>query len=105
MVWLTESDPLLENSLRAAGVVKVAFKGAPSVKHLVEALGVPHTEVGGVRIDAQSAGLEAHVHGGERVEVVSPRDGDGATAGNGEPRFYRGQPCRPAGGVSAHVGL
>jgi uncharacterized protein len=79
--------PLLGRAQREMGAVKVGFKGTPSVKHLVEALGVPHTEVGGVSIDGASAGLEAHVQGGEWVEVVSPREGEGAYERGGEPNF------------------
>jgi uncharacterized protein with PIN domain len=79
--------PLLGRAQREMGAVRVGFKGAPSVKHLVEALGVPHTEVGGVSIAGTGAGLEAHVHGGERVEVTSPQDGEGAYDRESEPKF------------------
>ena len=79
--------PLLENSLRALNDVQVEFKGAPSAKHLVELLGVPHTEVGGLRVNDAQAGLESAVHPGDRVEVLASGDGAGQLALPGEPRF------------------
>lgn len=82
-----ELRPLLENSLRELDGVPVEFKGAPSIKHLVESLGVPHTEVGGLRVNGALAGLEVGVQPGDRVEVLAPGDGAGQLALPGEPRF------------------
>ncbi|HSQ03756.1 MAG TPA: Mut7-C RNAse domain-containing protein, partial [Burkholderiales bacterium] len=47
---------------------------AATVKHAVEALGVPHTEVGPVIVNAQAATLPRLVHEGDRIEV-HPRAG------------------------------
>jgi uncharacterized protein with PIN domain len=46
-----------------------SFEGRQSVKHLIEALGVPHTEVDLVLINGESAGFEAMVEDGDRVSV------------------------------------
>lgn len=40
-----------------------------SVKHMIEALGVPHTEVGAVLVNGAAAGLERPLTAGDRVEV------------------------------------
>lgn len=45
------------------------FTGTPSVKDVIEALGVPHTEVDLVLRDGVSVDFEAHLFGGERVAV------------------------------------
>ena len=45
------------------------FKGRPSVKDTIEALGVPHTEVDIVLVDGRSVGFEHRLRGGERVAV------------------------------------
>lgn len=46
-----------------------AFDGTPAVKDPIEALGVPHTEVGRLLIDGEPASFERKLHGGERIEV------------------------------------
>ena len=43
------------------------FYGQPSVKDLIESLGVPHTEVDLLLIDGESASFGHHLQGGERV--------------------------------------
>lgn len=45
------------------------FSGPQSVKHLIEALGVPHPEVAAVLIDGRPAGFEAMPRDGQRVAV------------------------------------
>lgn len=47
----------------------VQWKGRRSVKDLVESLCVPHTEVGGIRIDNRWIGFSYIVQDGERIEV------------------------------------
>jgi len=47
------------------------FEGPQSIKHLVEAVGVPHTEVGQVLVDGRQADLGHLVQQGERVDVGS----------------------------------
>ena len=46
-----------------------AFNGHPSVKDLIESLGVPHTEVDLLLIDGQSVDFLRQLHGGERLTV------------------------------------
>lgn len=45
------------------------FRGTPSVKDTIEALGVPHTEVDLVLVDGRSVGFDHRLAGGERVAV------------------------------------
>ena len=44
-----------------------AFGGSPSVKDLLESLGVPHPELDVVLLDGQPVGLEARVEDGSRI--------------------------------------
>jgi len=46
-----------------------AFRGTPSVKDAIEALGVPHTEVDLVLVDGESVDFGRCLAGGERVAV------------------------------------
>jgi uncharacterized protein with PIN domain len=46
-----------------------AFRGPQSVKHLIEALGVPHPEVAAILIDGQPAGFDHLPRPGVRVAV------------------------------------
>ncbi len=45
------------------------FTGTPSVKDVIEALGVPHTEVDLILVDGRSVGFDHRLRGGERVAV------------------------------------
>lgn len=45
------------------------FQGRPAVKDLIEALGVPHTEVDLILVDGASVGFEHILRGGEQVSV------------------------------------
>ncbi|MGZ9235903.1 MAG: Mut7-C RNAse domain-containing protein, partial [Anaerolineales bacterium] len=38
--------------------IPVDFRGRQSIKHLAESLGVPHPEIGQVRVNAQGGTLE-----------------------------------------------
>jgi uncharacterized protein with PIN domain len=46
-----------------------AFRGPQSVKHLIEALGVPHPEVAAILIDGLPAGFDRQPHPGARIAV------------------------------------
>ncbi len=61
------------------------FKENPSLKHLVESLGIPHTEIGMVEVNGSPADLDRPVADGDRVDLypASPS----LPAQNGEPRF------------------
>lgn len=58
-----------------------------SIKHVIEALGVPHTEVGTLRVDGRPARLENRLHAGERVEVHPHSAPRGAPCPLSPPRF------------------
>jgi uncharacterized protein len=47
----------------------LTFRDSPAVKHLIEALGVPHVEVGIVLADRQPVKLSHRVQPGEHIEV------------------------------------
>lgn len=45
------------------------FPGAPAIKDPIQALGVPHTEIGCILVDGEAVGFEHRLRGGEMVEV------------------------------------
>ena len=45
------------------------FRGTPSVKDTIEAIGVPHTEIDLILVDGRSVGFDWLLSGGERVAV------------------------------------
>jgi uncharacterized protein with PIN domain len=49
--------------------IALSFKGRQSLKHLIESLGVPHTEVGQVTVNGQARSLDSVPHNGDRIEV------------------------------------
>ena len=60
------------------------FSGPQSAKHLIESLGIPHTEVGSILSAGRQVSLNYQVHDGDRIEVRSAS----AEADTGdEPRF------------------
>lgn len=46
-----------------------AFYGTPSIKHLIEALCIPHTEVGRIVVNECSLDVRYLVHEYDRIEV------------------------------------
>ncbi|ANA35658.1 Mut7-C RNAse domain-containing protein [Ralstonia mannitolilytica] len=54
----TNLTPLLPRALRGRPIARTWAEGA-TLKHAIEALGVPHTEVGRVLVDGQPMALEA----------------------------------------------
>lgn len=76
-------QPLLKRDLRD-GQVELPFRGPQSAKHLIESLGVPHTEVGPVYLNGTKIGLEYIVQDGDRIEVQPVAQATDETA---EPRF------------------
>jgi uncharacterized protein with PIN domain len=62
------------------------FTENPSVKHLIEALGVPHPEVGQVLVNDHAVAFNYRVQDGDRVEVHPPAL-LAAPYNGGEPRF------------------
>ena len=76
LAWFSlpeEFDPLLAGPQRSTlrhGPLAYAFKGQPAAKHALEALGIPHTEVGGLRAHGVWLGLDYHLADGDRLEVI-----------------------------------
>jgi uncharacterized protein with PIN domain len=66
---------LLKRDLRGRPV-ELHFQGPQSVKHLIESLGIPHTEIGPLTANGHEIGLDYIVHDGDRIEVrpVAPAD-------------------------------
>jgi len=60
--------PLLKRDLREQPV-NLHFQGPQSVKHLIESLHIPHTEIGPLIANGESIGLDYIVHDGDRIEV------------------------------------
>jgi uncharacterized protein len=62
--------------------IAVNFRGAQSIKHLAESLGVPHPEIGRVQINGQEDALERITQDGDSIEIRPIENGYPA-----EPRF------------------
>jgi uncharacterized protein with PIN domain len=60
------------------------FNGPQSVKHLIESVGIPHTEIGEMKADGETIGFDHLVQDGERIEAKAVRPVDEQTI---EPRF------------------
>jgi uncharacterized protein with PIN domain len=80
-----ELNTFLSPALRGRAVCLRCAEAA-TVKHMVEALGVPHTEAGQVLVNGAPASMEHLVAEGDQVLVFPPADETGA-AGTGPPRF------------------
>ena len=61
------NDFLPENKRKQPFLYK--FKGTPSIKDAVEAIGVPHTEIDLILIDGVSVCFDYLIHGGESISV------------------------------------
>lgn len=72
-----------------------------SVKHRIEALGVPHPEVALILIDDVPASFATPLHGGERVAVYPPF---AALPGDGVPALRPPLPAPPCFIADAHLG-
>jgi uncharacterized protein with PIN domain/sulfur carrier protein ThiS len=62
------------------------FSENPTVKHLFEALGVPHTEVSAVRVNGRLVPFSYRVQSGDQIEILPALPPEGAEPGLG-PRF------------------
>jgi uncharacterized protein with PIN domain len=54
---------------RRGGAVLASCKGNPTAKHMIEALGIPHVEVGPLTVNDKAAGLGYRVQAGDRIEA------------------------------------
>ncbi len=61
----------------------LAFRGPQSVKHLIESLGIPHTEIGRLTANGNPIGLGYIVHDGDKISVQP----EAAEICQTEPRF------------------
>lgn len=78
--WDTLNDFLPIN--QREGEIVVHIQQNPTIKHLIEALGVPHVEVGAVTVNGEVVSLAERVHDGDRIEVRTAAPGCPI-----EPRF------------------
>ncbi len=60
--------PLLKREKRD-GLVELNFQGSQSLKHLIESLGIPHTEVGDLLANKKHVGLDYLTGEGDDVQV------------------------------------
>ncbi len=60
------------------------FNGPQSVKHLIESLGIPHTEIGALRANGRTIYLDFQVQDGDLITVSAS---EGVDQARGEPRF------------------
>jgi uncharacterized protein with PIN domain/sulfur carrier protein ThiS len=70
-------------------VLEYEFNGPQSVKHLIEAVGVPHTEVSAVRVNGNPVSFDYLVMDEDRVEILAFHSTalDVDEQNQGEPRF------------------
>ena len=61
-------QPLLKRDLRGHPV-EMLFRGSQSVKHLIESLGIPHTEIGPLTVNGSEIGIDYIAQNGDRIEV------------------------------------
>ena len=62
--------------------IRVEFRGQQSVKHLAESLGIPHPEIGHVRVNDHESTLSTITRDGDQVEIHPAPNGCPV-----EPRF------------------
>lgn len=67
--------------------VTLHFNDDQSVKHLIESLGVPHTEIGTILVNGIEVDHNALLHDGDRVDVYPVAQDQVNSGGNLAPRF------------------
>lgn len=82
--FIGELEHFLPLHKRGASLV-VAFQGQPSLKHMIEDQGIPHTQVGMVRVNSAPETLSYHLHPGDLVEVHPVAPEDSQPGGKGAP--------------------
>jgi hypothetical protein len=73
--------------VRRQADISIRFNQDQSVKHLIESLGVPHTQVGGVLVSGLAVDFGYLVRDGDRVEVYPLSAEDCSVEKLGDPRF------------------
>lgn len=61
-------QPLLKRDLRGS-TVELPFQGPQSAKHLIESLGIPHTEIGQLNLNGKNIETNTIVQDGDRIKV------------------------------------
>ena len=79
-----ELAELLPQALHGHPVI-CAVAPHQSIKHAIEALGIPHTEIGAVAVNGQKRPISGRLAPGDRVEVFPPEPP--APSGGDPPRF------------------
>ena len=69
---------------KASGVFDIGFNGPQSCKHLIESLGIPHTEIGSIFANERPVGTGYLVKNGDTITVSSSASDSAAL---GEPKF------------------
>ncbi len=82
-VFHPDLDTLLRRG-RGQPALTLSFPDGQSIKHLVESLGIPHTEVGEVWVNGLPTHLDSTAPGGTRVEIFPVKEGASPTQ---MPRF------------------
>lgn len=84
---------------RRGGAFTVACPDGATAKHMIEALGVPHTEVGAIEVDGEDAGFDRRLREGDRVDI-HPEDGSSRST-----QHLRVAIAQPPGFIAdAHLG-
>jgi hypothetical protein len=81
--FASDLQPLLKRGLRDQPV-GMRFQGPQSVKHLIESLGIPHTDIGPLTANGERIGLDYIVQDGDKIEVRAVAPAADETT---EPRF------------------
>ena len=68
ITFLDELNNFLPRGMKDQ-VLNHEFKGNPSIKHIIESLGVPHTEIGQILVNDQSVNFSHQVHSGNTIIV------------------------------------
>lgn len=98
--FFAELNDFLAPHRRGSSVLH-RFSGTPSIKDQIEALGVPHTEVGLLLVDGRPVGFDHLLKGGEHVVVHPVRAGE---AHEGAQLLRPGGPARPSFLADVHLG-
>ena len=72
---------------KRSGTFDYVFNGPQSVKHLIESVGIPHTEIGLMKANGEKITLDYLVKNGDQVEVQPESFLDHRPAPVTEPRF------------------
>jgi hypothetical protein len=67
--WFHSSFDELLTTERKGGEFTLQFRGEPSVKHLVEAMRIPHTEVGKIIVNDREVNLSYLAQDGDSIAV------------------------------------